>query len=50
MNTPILDLDLAELRGRTSMKWTTYDADVLPAWVAEMDCRPAEPVRRAVGD
>lgn len=23
---------------------------MLPAWVAEMDCRPAEPVRRAVGD
>lgn len=34
---PILSLTEAELRRRTSMKWRTYDPDVLPLWVAEMD-------------
>ena len=35
----LLSVPLAELRTRTSMKWRTYDADVLPLWVAEMDTR-----------
>jgi cysteine-S-conjugate beta-lyase len=30
------------------MKWTRYPADVLPAWVAEMDFDLAEPVKDAV--
>jgi cysteine-S-conjugate beta-lyase len=30
-----LDLDI--LRARRTMKWSRYPADVLPAWVAEMD-------------
>ena len=34
---PILSLTEAELRRRTSLKWRTYDPDVLPLWVAEMD-------------
>ncbi|MCW5952664.1 MAG: aminotransferase class I/II-fold pyridoxal phosphate-dependent enzyme [Propionibacteriaceae bacterium] len=34
---PILSLTEAELRHRTSLKWRTYDPDVLPLWVAEMD-------------
>lgn len=34
---PILSLTEAELRNRTSLKWRTYDPDVLPLWVAEMD-------------
>lgn len=33
----ILDLDLDLLRKRTSMKWTRFEANVLPMWVAEMD-------------
>lgn len=34
---PLLSLPLAELRTRRSLKWRTYDPDVLPMWVAEMD-------------
>lgn len=37
----IFDIPLDQLRRRTSMKWRAYPADVLPMWVAEMDCRPA---------
>jgi cystathionine beta-lyase len=40
------DLSLAKLRGRLSAKWTTYPADVLPAWVAEMDFPLAEPIKQ----
>ena len=32
------------------MKWTAFPADVLPAWVAEMDVPLAEPVARAITD
>jgi cysteine-S-conjugate beta-lyase len=32
------------------MKWTRYPADVLPAWVAEMDFGLAEPIKDAVRD
>ncbi len=45
---PLEQLTLAELRQRTSAKWTTYDADVLPLWVAEMDVMLADPVREAL--
>ena len=46
---PILgDCSLARLRARTSYKWRTYPPDVLPAFVAEMDFDPAEPVKDAV--
>ena len=38
-------LDLAALRSRRSAKWTAYPADVIPAWVAEMDFPIAEPIR-----
>ncbi|HAM43984.1 MAG TPA: cystathionine beta-lyase [Propionibacteriaceae bacterium] len=34
---PILSVPLSELRQRTSLKWRTFDEDVLPMWVAEMD-------------
>ncbi|MFD5315432.1 MalY/PatB family protein [Streptomyces sp. NPDC127098] len=47
---PLRQLGLDELRRRTSMKWRTYPADVLPLWVAEMDVPLAEPVARAVVD
>ena len=39
------DLSLERLRERRSAKWTEYDSDVLPAWVAEMDLPLAEPIR-----
>lgn len=45
---PLRALSLETLRCRTSMKWRTYPADVLPLWVAEMDVPLAEPVVRAV--
>jgi cystathionine beta-lyase len=45
---PLERLSLEQLRRRTSAKWTMYDADVLPLWVAEMDVMPAEPVREAL--
>ncbi|GGV00667.1 cystathionine beta-lyase [Streptomyces albospinus] len=47
---PLCRLSLEQLRRRTSMKWRTYPADVLPLWVAEMDVLLAEPVRRAITD
>jgi cysteine-S-conjugate beta-lyase len=31
------DVSLERLRRRSSSKWTRFDADVLPAWIAEMD-------------
>ncbi len=46
---PILgDCSLERLRARTSHKWRTYPADVLPAFVAEMDFDPAEPIKEAI--
>ncbi|MEU6809864.1 MalY/PatB family protein [Streptomyces sp. NPDC046831] len=45
---PLCLLSLEQLRRRTSMKWRTYPADVLPLWVAEMDAPLAEPVARAI--
>lgn len=47
MGSPF-DVTPDELRRRTSLKWHTYDADVLPAFVAEMDVRPLEAVVEAV--
>ncbi|MFD8545419.1 MalY/PatB family protein [Streptomyces sp. NPDC059649] len=47
---PLRALSLDTLRRRTSMKWRTYPADVLPLWVAEMDVPLAAPVVRAISD
>ena len=44
------DLSLDELRARRSVKWRRYPADVLPAWVAELDFPLAAPVHRALAD
>lgn len=33
----LFDLSDNQLRGRASLKWSTVEPDVLPAWVAEMD-------------
>ena len=43
MTGPFEDLSLEGLRDRRSQKWAAYPADVLPAWVAEMDF-PLAPV------
>lgn len=44
----MFDLPLERLRERRSEKWRAYAPDVLPAWVAEMDCEFAPPVREAL--
>lgn len=45
---PFEQLSIEQLRARTSEKWRTYPADVLPLWVAEMDVPLAPPVAAAV--
>jgi cysteine-S-conjugate beta-lyase len=47
---PLRQLHLDQLRQRTSAKWRTHPADVLPLWVAEMDVPLAEPITKAVTD
>lgn len=47
---PFERVTLDELRARRSAKWSHYPADVLPAWVAEMDYPIAEPIRRTLRD
>jgi len=42
------DLDIDALRRRRGIKWTRYPADVLPAWVADMDFDVAEPISEAL--
>src|ERR1700735_4478908 len=42
------DLDLDRLRRRRSDKWRAHPPDVLPAFIAEMDYDPAEPVLAAL--
>ena len=48
ISDPLAGLSLERLRFRTSEKWRRYDPDVLPLWVAEMDCDIAEPIIDAV--
>ncbi|MBK8078344.1 MAG: aminotransferase class I/II-fold pyridoxal phosphate-dependent enzyme [Kineosporiaceae bacterium] len=50
IDLPDWELDDAELRDARSVKWTLPGPDVLPAWVAEMDVRPARVVRAALDD
>ena len=45
---PLEQLSLDQLRQRTSAKWRTHPADVLPLWVAEMDVPLAPPVHAAL--
>ncbi len=47
---PFEELSLDELRSRTSIKWSMFDPDVLPLWVAEMDAMPAPAVTEALTD
>jgi len=46
MNTH--DTSLANLRRRRGAKWQHYGADVLPAWVADMDFAPAPAIVAAL--
>ncbi|MEI2775571.1 MAG: aminotransferase class I/II-fold pyridoxal phosphate-dependent enzyme [Tetrasphaera sp.] len=48
MPEPIFGLPLEQLRERVSAKWRLYPDDIIPAWVAEMDCTIAEPVQDAI--
>jgi cystathionine beta-lyase len=45
---PFDRVTLEDLRRRRSAKWALYPADVLPAWVAEMDYPLADPIRAAL--
>ena len=47
---PLEQSPLDQLRQRTSMKWRTHPADVLPLWVAEMDVPLAPPVHEALSE
>ena len=44
------EISLEELRARRSVKWRRYPAEVLPAWVAELDFPLAPPVHRALAE
>jgi len=46
----LFSLSIDELRARQSLKWRTYDPDVLPLWVAEMDTTMPEPAKAALLD
>lgn len=50
LDPALTELSLDRLRRRRSAKWSRYEADVLPAWVAEMDFPLAAPVKRALLD
>lgn len=41
-------LPIDTLRSRQSAKWLRYGADVIPAWVADMDFLPAPAIQEAV--
>lgn len=40
----VFDLPLDQLRRRNTIKWTRFEPDVLPMFVAEMDCHMAPPI------
>ena len=46
--SPDFGLSLEQLRGRQNAKWNKYGADVIPAWVAEMDFEPSPAIQEAV--
>lgn len=47
---PLPSLPLEVLRRRSSTKWRTYGADVIPMFVAETDFPLAEPITRALSE
>lgn len=44
----IFDVPLSDLRRRRSIKWSRWEPDVLPMFVAEMDAHLAPPIREAL--
>ena len=40
--------EIVDRKGTDSFKWSIYDEDVLPMWVADMDFRSAEPILDAL--
>ena len=44
------DTNESKLRRRTGEKWQRYPADILPAWVADMDFEIAPPIRAALDE
>ena len=44
----VCEADLERLRASTCIKWTWFDDDVIPAWVADMDFMPAPAILDAV--
>lgn len=48
MAEPLLDVSQAQLRKKRGMKWTRYPADILPAWVADMDFPVAPAILAAI--
>jgi cysteine-S-conjugate beta-lyase len=50
LNPELTELSLEQLRLRRSAKWRYFDADVLPAFVAEMDFPLAAPVKIALAE
>lgn len=46
--SPVSTFSIPELRAQRGSKWHRYRADVLPAWVADMDFPVAEPIQRAL--
>ncbi|WP_080793837.1 MalY/PatB family protein [Corynebacterium pacaense] len=42
--------ELEELKNRRTLKWTRFDEDVLPLWVAESDFGTCPPLKEALAD
>jgi cysteine-S-conjugate beta-lyase len=47
-DTISFELGQSALRTRRNAKWNQYDADVIPAWVADMDFAVAAPIQAAI--
>ncbi len=48
MNSPFGRVDEARLRRARSTKWRSFDSNVLPAWVADMDFDPPPAIAEAL--
>jgi cysteine-S-conjugate beta-lyase len=48
MSSPFDVVDIARLRRARSTKWNQYDAEVLPAWIADMDFDPPPAITEAL--
>ena len=48
MSSVDFDVSDEQMRATGLIKWNFQPAEVLPAWVAEMDCKPCPPVHEAI--